>query len=361
VPVHFVSSHSRRGGSERYLVSLLERLERPWIGSVTCLEDGPLVEELRALDLPVHVLPVGASPTALVAGALRLRNRLDGRPVVHANGVKAALVCSLAPARQRLIWVKHDFSWDGRLARGIAARCRLVVGVTEAVLSALRGSSKLRVVHTGIDAPAVDRETGRRRLAHLIGVEPASRLALVVGKLHPAKGQLDVVMAFPRVVQGAEDAHVAFVGGDDPDHPGYAAAVRARIVDLGVGGRVHLCGFEANAPELIAGADVLLVSSRAADTLRAGEGFGLAALEALHVGTPVVAYADGGVPEVVGECALLVPPGDTEQLAAATVVMLTDNGRREQLAWCGRKRVAHEFSAERWIEEMKRCYLAANG
>jgi glycosyltransferase involved in cell wall biosynthesis len=357
VPVHFVSSHARRGGSERYLVSLLGRLDRSWIGGVTCLEDGPLVDDLRALDLRVDVVPVGASPPALVAGALRLGRRFEGRPVVHANGVKAALVCALAPSRQRLVWVKHDFSWDGGLARAIAARCRIVVGVTEAVLGVLRRGPKLRVVHTGIDAPTVDREGGRRRLVDLLGVDEGARIALVVGKLHPVKGQLDVVNAAVEL----DDVHAAFVGGDDPDHPGYATTVRARIAELAMGDRLHLRGFEPNAAELIAGADALIVSSRAADTLRAGEGFGLAALEALHVGTPVVAYAEGGVPEVVGSCALLVRPGDIEGLTAAMRVALSDGARREELAACGRRRAVDEFSPGRWIEEMKRCYLAANG
>ena len=47
VPVAFVSSHSYRGGSERYLTLLLERLEPAWISTVVCLDEGPLAAELR--------------------------------------------------------------------------------------------------------------------------------------------------------------------------------------------------------------------------------------------------------------------------------------------------------------------------
>ena len=70
------------------------------------------------------------------------------------------------------------------------------------------------------------------------------------------------------------------------------------------------------------------------------EGFGLPPLEAMVARVPVVASASGAVPEVVGEAALLVPPGDADALAAALCAVLTDDGERRRLVAAGTARAA---------------------
>ena len=89
------------------------------------------------------------------------------------------------------------------------------------------------------------------------------------------------------------------------------------------------------------------------------EGFSLVALEAMGVGTPVVAYDYGGPPEVLGECGLLVPPGDRDALAEALLRVLEDGALREQLAECGRRRARERFSLSAMIEAMENRYREA--
>jgi glycosyltransferase involved in cell wall biosynthesis len=89
------------------------------------------------------------------------------------------------------------------------------------------------------------------------------------------------------------------------------------------------------------------------------ESFSLVALESMAVGTPIVAYAEGGLPEVLGNCALLVPTGDRAGLRDAIVRALEDEELRRRLAVCGRERAANDFGVERMIESLVACYREA--
>ena len=101
---------------------------------------------------------------------------------------------------------------------------------------------------------------------------------------------------------------------------------------------------DATRAALLRGATVLAYPSR-------DEGFGFPVLEAMSVGVPVVASAVGGVPEVAGDAALLVPPDDPGALAAALRTALGDEAERQRLITSGRAR-ASSFSWERHARGM---------
>jgi len=74
------------------------------------------------------------------------------------------------------------------------------------------------------------------------------------------------------------------------------------------------------------------------------EGFGLTALEAMHCGVPVIASNTGALPEVTGDAALLITPGDPEELAAALRGLLDSPAERERLSRLALARVAERFA-----------------
>jgi glycosyltransferase involved in cell wall biosynthesis len=89
-------------------------------------------------------------------------------------------------------------------------------------------------------------------------------------------------------------------------------------------------------------------------------------VEAMAMERPVVAYGDGGVPEVVvdGETGLLVPPGDVAALAQAVVRLVRDRPQREALGRAGRERVLARFTAEAMARRVEGIYaevLGSNG
>ncbi|MCK6547322.1 N-acetyl-alpha-D-glucosaminyl L-malate synthase BshA [Myxococcota bacterium] len=159
-----------------------------------------------------------------------------------------------------------------------------------------------------------------------------------VSNFRAVKRVLDLVEVLARV-RATMPARLVLVG-DGPER----AHVAQRARELGVARHVCFLGKRADFVELLRHADVFLLTSES-------ESFGVAALEALSAGVPVVAYRVGGVPEVVtDDCGRLVAPFDVDAFAAAVVDVVGDPARHETLARAGRARATRLFRREPAIE-----------
>lgn len=344
VPVVFISSHATRGGAESYLARLLERLGPEWIRSVISLKEGPFAEVLQTAGYPLEVVDTGPRSIDIVQAARRVRRSLlCSRPaVVHANGVKAALVAVLATPGTGIpvIWVKHDVSRDGWLANLVARRCAAVIGVSSTVTETFgpRLRDRVTVIHTQIPEPIVDQTAARATVLELFAPSHPRTVVTLVGRLDPFKGHAELVGVLPELVSNVPGLKLLFVGGDDDAHPGYEGRLQQQVASTGCNADVVFTGHRDDAIELVAGSDIVAVPSVADSSGMGKEGFPYVGLEALAVGTPLIGYAHGGLVEMVGPCAVLVPPGDRHGLARAIVELTEDAERRDQLALCGRAR-----------------------
>ncbi len=269
----------------------------------------------------------------LAAHRLRASIRSDPPAAIFADGVKAALIAVLAGTGVPVLWRKVDFSRDGRITHFVARRCWGIWAVSRSIRDALPADvrARTRVVYNGLPTLDVRPAVGKRRMRSLLGGgDKQGRIVGLFGRIHPEKGQLDLVNASPAILRMIPDARIALVGPCDPTTPDYERVVRARVDELGLQESVFLIESQRSAPELIAGCDVIVTPSR--------EGFGLAAAEGLSAGTPVVAYDVGGTPEVLGGCGLLVPFRDVEALGAAIGAICSDEGLRSRLSGCGLRR-----------------------
>ena len=149
--------------------------------------------------------------------------------------------------------------------------------------------------------------------------------------MEPRKDLPTLVRAFAELARDHGDLELVVAGPDGWGAPAFAAAVAAsgaarRIVRVG-----YLKATERQA--LLRGATALAFPSLY-------EGFGFPPLEAMALGVPVVATAAGAVPEVVGDAAELVPPGDAAALAAALGSVIGDSAVRARLVEAGHARAA---------------------
>jgi glycosyltransferase involved in cell wall biosynthesis len=364
VAVSFVVSHARLGGAERYVELLLDGLGPEWVRAVVCLGHGPFVDRLRALGHRVEVVPTPRR-IGMLAAAWKLRRRLlRQRPdLVHANGTKAALVCGLATPGTGIpvIWVKHDHFRDGWLTNLIALRCRQVVGVSAAVNATFSRMlrKRLHVIHNGVPDLRVDRRAGRNLVAGLLGCAPDTPVVLLVGRLDPLKGAGELLEAAPQILRRRPGVRFALLGGEEPHHPGYRGSLERRARELGIRDAVAFLGHRDDAVEVLCGCDVVVIPSIPGPRGFGREGFPLVAIEALWVGTPVAGYADGGLPEAVGESARLVPRGDRTALADGIVEILEDPAVREEMIARGTERARARYRFATVVELMAERYRAA--
>jgi L-malate glycosyltransferase len=186
------------------------------------------------------------------------------------------------------------------------------------------------------------------------GKEPCHRSSLApegekivmhVSNFRPVKRVEVVVEIFARIVEKV-NARLVFVG-DGPERP--RAAERAE--ELGVRPRVLFLGKHASVDELIACADLLLLPS-------SNESFGLAALEAMACGAPVVASRVGGIPEVVGhgESGFLYPPDAIDDMAAAGIELLSDPVLKARIVEAARRVAVERFSSDAIVPRYEALY-----
>jgi N-acetyl-alpha-D-glucosaminyl L-malate synthase BshA len=184
------------------------------------------------------------------------------------------------------------------------------------------------------------------------GGDPEDRGAPVlfhVSSFRPVKRVVDLVEVLARVRRHAK-ARLMLVG-DGPDRQ----KLMQRARELDVLRSVCLVGAHAEFVDYLRQADAFLLPSES-------ESFGVAALEALSCGVPVVAYRVGGLPDVVvPEVGRLVEPFDVEAFAAATLGLLSDDGRRETAGRAARAHVEARFRRDAAIDRYENHYRRVLG
>ena len=162
--------------------------------------------------------------------------------------------------------------------------------------------------------------------------------------------RLDVFIDAAAIIARESDASVHFlVIGDD--RQGLRPELDARIRAHGITEIVHFTGWRDDASELMAACALLLAPA-------IGEGFGRALVEAMLVGTPVIAADSGGHRELIETevTGVLVPPDDAETMARATRDLLAAPDRAASLASAARATAKKEYSADRHARAVESAY-----
>lgn len=174
--------------------------------------------------------------------------------------------------------------------------------------------------------------------------EPGEKIVMHISNFRPVKRVGDVVRVFARIAREVPSRLLLI--GDGPDR-GRAQAIAE---EEGIASRVVFLGKQESVAELLACADLLLLPSET-------ESFGLAALEGMACGVPVVATAVGGVGEVVahGETGYLAPVGAIDEMAAAGIELLADIDRWRSASRAARE-AAEAFGADAVVERYESYY-----
>jgi len=329
------------GGAERYVVDLALALRaRDWPVEVACSAAGVRASALLDAGIPVQVLGQRLVKRRVCPAYSRaLRRLVLARPpaLVHAHlyASAAAAVSATAGLDVPVVVTEHtEGPWRTgparRLSRRVYADSEAIVAVSSAITRLLVGQYDVPVerVHTLLPRPS-------RPAPPLPDRDSAAPKVGVVARLVPEKGVDVFLHAVARVVRAVPQARFVVVG-DGP----VGDRLRQLAVDLGLAGAVAFAGFRPDAPQVIAGLDLLVVPSRT-------DGSPLVVGEAMHAGVPVVASRVGGLPDLVehGRTGLLVPPASVDDLARALVTLLLQPERLRALGACARRAALRQTHA----------------
>jgi len=186
---------------------------------------------------------------------------------------------------------------------------------------------QISLVPLGVDADVFRPQPERPRVPGRILVTTSADV--------PLKGLAPLLRAFA-ILRTRRPAELVIVGQPRRDGP-----IPGLLDELAMNGSVRFTG-KVHDAELVA----LYAEAEAAVVPSLYEGFSLPAVEAMACGVPLVATTGGALPEVVGDCGALVPPGDSQALADQLTALLADAGRRRALGERGRERVLGRFTWE---------------
>ncbi|HEX8101859.1 MAG TPA: glycosyltransferase family 4 protein [Solirubrobacteraceae bacterium] len=256
---------------------------------------------------------------ALIAAARALR-----RPVVaHLHGANFQAYYGAAPAAER---------WIVRRSLGACARVLALTPGLRGVYAGIVEPARVGVLENAIEDPWPQ---GAEALIAARAARPATRLLFVANDF-AVKGAANLVRA---MADPALDGTTLKMVGAPPAE--VAAATRALAAELGIGHRVELCGEVAGAAltALYEWADLFVYPTE-------NDGQPLVVLEAMAAGLPIVTSTFGGVPDTVGDTAVLVAPKAPEQTTEAVRRLLGDAAERQRLGRAARRRYEAEYTVE---------------
>lgn len=339
------------GGAQRHLLQLLPGLAEFSDIDLVYFRDHDLRGEFQASVNRVLFLPMAGPFGAVHLPRLAALIRRGRYALVHTHLLRADMYGALAARAvgvRAIVSTKHNIearleSPSARALHALATRpTRRTIAISEAVARWAKQQlgipqDRIDVIRYGLD-PAPFSRLNRQATRQQLGLAARVPVVLCPARLDPQKRHDVLLRAFVRVRRKLGNALLLCAGETQLGGPAYRTWLLRQSDDLGLRDAVRWLGVRTDIPDLMAAADVVVLSSD-------WEGLGLVMMEAAMAGRPVIATAVGGVPEIVEhqETGLLVPQGDEEALAAELIAVLLDAERRAQMGAAARQHASESF------------------
>lgn len=351
------------GGVERHILGLLTGLKAKNIAPLLILfHDGELALQAREQGLDPTILP--PNNAALVTTSRLLARILQERKaqLVHVHGYKATVFCGFARQWHLLPIIKTEHGLPESMGTSPvgALRNRLYHGLdciaTRAAVdcvSYVAGDLQEHYKHEHRKLPTVVIPNGvagmsRAQFPRPPELQTGNINLVIAGRLDTVKGHHLAIhaMSAPSL---APTVHLYIIGTGP-----CAASLRVLAKTRDLTDRVHFLGFRRNIYDYIAHCDMLLMPSL-------HEGLPYTLLEAMALGTPIIASQVGGLAEVVkdGVTGLLLPPGDAASLAEAVARLCWDLELRRSLGDNARAIQRAQYSLDAMTERYLAIYYQA--
>ena len=370
----YLSTLGGLGGGESALRADITALDRAQFSPhVICAEPGAFVDALRASGVPIEIFPFalpyfkyGFLPVLTLSFFRRLyayacRQRIA---LIHCNDLET--VYYAAPVarwlRAPLVWTCHGWwsverGWKMTFVEKFVAR---ILAPTQSIQQRLtdanaRLRARVTLLPFGVDTLAFAPQPHAEGARAEFQIASDAPLVTMLARFQSVKGHAVLLDAAPRILDAFPQTRFLLVGDAEfntPDARATRAEIYARVnADERLRRAVVFAGFRRDIADILNASAVLVCPSDF-------ESFGVANIEAMACGIPVVSTNVGGPMETMvdGETGFLIPPRDPAALAARVNALLADAALRQRLGANGRARVLKHFTLAERVKQLQTLY-----
>lgn len=365
------------GGMKEHFLSLLRNLDQNKFSLVAA---GPftdsLAEELRNWGVGVYQVPIpsNVSPRKDLSCLIQLQRILAREKIdlIHMHGSKAALLGRLAArlsSTKCAVFTVHNFILDNYqskskrllftfLEQSLVPFTQKIITVSSALKEELSKqqritAEKMVTIYNGLAIDQFCPAQGDECLKEKLGFSSRNLVVGTVARLIPEKGIQYFLESAVQIKNARKGQPIGFlIVGDGPFRP--VLEKQAQRLDLGQ--QVFFTGYKEEIKELLSIVDIFVLPSLS-------EGLGIALLEAMAMGKPVIGSQVGGIPEVIqpGVNGYLFPPADFICLTEAILQLVDNPLARFRMGQEGRRIVEEKFSLQKMVESIEDLYCELMG
>ena len=369
----FVSHSAELYGAERMLLQILERIDKAKFNpSLILPAHGPFEGEAKRFNIPTVRIPFKWWITEKskawkqpLSWVWNIKSVLSIVKIIRKKKISlvfsnSSVVCGGAFAARMLrvphVWSVHE------ILRGSGSLVSFLLGnrifvrwmshlSTRIIVNSLATGSgfgrdeKVRLIYSGLDTPSHDFPP-KSELRQALDLDEQDVVLGMVGKVYRGKGQKEVILAFDELHRQHPHLRLLIVG-EIKDRTYYQEI--DRIVNRrNLRKYVRFLGYRSDVFNIMRCLDMLIVASVL-------DSFGLVALEAMAVGTPVLAAAKGGLPELIipGQNGFLLESTEPERIAEGVKNILRNPSKVAEIRQHGQMTVKEKFTLERYIQEVE--------
>jgi len=345
-------------GAPRHLLSLLLNFDYDKFQIFVISTSGPLAGEIKSFKKPINleVVPMHTKYDLSAMREIRAAAKHISPDVVHVHGTRAGILGRLAMMGLKVpviytehLWTKqyrvpgritHNIQLFGLWVLDMFTTLNIAVSVAVRdflVENQISRPGKVVVVYNGVEAPKKKAKPFSHRDEILLGS---------IGTLNEHKGMQYLIEAMVKVVKEFPQVRLEIIG------EGYYKDRLVKLIrKLKLTRHVKLTGFIKDVYDELEKMDLYIQPSLS-------ESFGLAILQAMSVGLPVVATKTGGIPEVVtdSKTGLLVPSEDPEALSGAIVDLIRNQDKAIKMGKLGEEDANIKFSLKDMVKETEMIY-----
>ncbi|MCA1994069.1 MAG: glycosyltransferase family 4 protein [Coleofasciculus sp. S288] len=342
---------------------------------------GSEVEQLQQQGYIIHPIQIDRriTPVSNLTSVHQLANLMRQRQydLIHVHTPIAAVLGRIAAKLagvKCIVYTAHGFPFHDRssksqyrfyftVEKSSALLTDLILSqsyedVITAQKSGLCPPEKVRYLGNGVDIDRFNRDrlnpTQQNQLRKSLGIPDTADLIFgTTGRLNRKKGSGYLVEAAAKLLPQFPNMHILIIGGQlstDPDP--FQTELVERIHSLGIEKHVTLTGYREDTPELLGLLDIFTLPTFT------HEGLPRSILEAMAMSLPVVATNIRGCREAVvhGETGFIVPPQDSDKLAEALSILLSNPSLRQAYGKSSRQRVESEYDERMVFERLQTAY-----